>query len=383
MQAKLVYFITEDWFFASHFLPMGRQASGMALAPMLVARVQNHRRAIEATGIRLEPLEFDRRQNGPLYLISIIARLRQILRRERPKIIHCIGMKSILIGGVASAIVGIPGRIFAVTGLGYLGARQDVRARLTRAMLGLLMRRILANANTIFLMENVDDAKILGIDVASDRVVVIGGAGVDPEAFPALPLPEDDTLRIAVVSRMLWSKGIDVAVAAVKLARSRGVAVKLALYGTPDPQNPRFIPLDTLEEWAEDPAITYHGQTSDIRSVWSTSHVACLPSRGGEGLPRTLLESAASGRLSLTTDVPGCRNFVRHGIDGYVLPVDDVEAFARVIEALAADREAVRQMGEAAAQRVRNGFTERDVMNDVGKIYDVLLENVQKGKKSY
>ncbi len=172
---------------------------------------------------------------------------------------------------------------------------------------------------------------------------------------------------------MLWSKGIDTAVEAVAEARARGADVSLSLYGAPDPSNPKAIPEETLRAWSGRPGIEWHGPTRSVAGVWREHHVACLPSRGGEGLPRTLLESAACGRPSLTTDVPGCRSFVRDGVDGYVTPVDDVTALADAIARLAADRPLAARMGEAAAARVRDGFTEADVMAAMQGVYRDLL----------
>ena len=119
---------------------------------------------------------------------------------------------------------------------------------------------------------------------------------------------------------MLWSKGIDVAVEAVRLARAKGAAIELSLYGAPDPSNPKAIPEKTLKAWSAEPGIAWHGATRDIAGVWREHHVACLPSRGGEGLPRTLLEAAACGRAIVTTDVPGCRTLVRHDVEGLLVP---------------------------------------------------------------
>ena len=123
--------------------------------------------------------------------------------------------------------------------------------------------------------------------------------------------------------RMIWSKGIDLAVAAVGLCRNRGYDVTLSLCGAPDTSNPRAISEEQLQAWGDFEGVAWLGPTRDVRTIWAAHHVACLPSRGGEGLPRTLLEAAACGRAIVTTDVSGCRTLVRTGIDGLVVPPDD------------------------------------------------------------
>jgi glycosyltransferase involved in cell wall biosynthesis len=172
---------------------------------------------------------------------------------------------------------------------------------------------------------------------------------------------------------MLWSKGIDLVVEAVRQARAKGVPVELSLYGAPDPSNPKAIPEATLREWSAEPGIAWHGATRDVAAVWRDHHVACLPSRGGEGLPRTLLEAAACGRAIVTSDVPGCRTLVRHDVEGLIVPPDDAASLGKALAALAGDPQRVARMGEAARARVLDGFTERDVMESVKQLYRSML----------
>ena len=149
--------------------------------------------------------------------------------------------------------------------------------------------------------------------------------------------------------------------------------MELSLYGAPDPSNPRAIPEATLKAWSAEPGIAWHGATRDVAAVWRDHHVACLPSRGGEGLPRTLLEAAACGRAIVTTDVPGCRTLVRDGVVGRLLSVHDVVSLMEALATLAGRRDRVARMGEAARARVLDGFTERDVMEAVKRLYVSVL----------
>jgi glycosyltransferase involved in cell wall biosynthesis len=172
---------------------------------------------------------------------------------------------------------------------------------------------------------------------------------------------------------MLWSKGVDLAVEAIRLARAEGARVELTIHGAPDPSNPKAIPEDTLKQWASRPGITWAGPTRDIEGVWRQHHLCILPSRGGEGLPPTILEAAACGRPILTTDVPGCRSFVRDGQDGMVVPVDDAAALAKALIVLARAPALAERMGASARARLIDGHTERDVMNAVKALYRGLL----------
>jgi len=366
---KVVFVVTEDWFFVSHFLPMARAARDAGFEPVVVTRVRDHAGPIEAVGARIVPLEAERRAVGIKAVASALWRMTEILKREKPAIVHCIALRSILVGGAAARLAGISRRIYAVTGLGYLGARRDAAGRAIRAAIAAAIRIALTGKRTRFLLENTGDAGFLHLPADSPRILVVGGAGIDPAAYPQAPLPPAPPLKVAVVARMLWSKGIDTIVEAVQLARRSGVDVTLSLYGTPDPSNPRSVAEETLAEWASKPFITWHGRTDDVAAVWAEHHIACLPSRGGEGLPRTLLEAAACGRPLLTTNVPGCGDFVRDGVDGLVLEPGDAQAFAQALARFASEPELAGRMGASARARVANGYTIDDVKQAVAELY--------------
>jgi glycosyltransferase involved in cell wall biosynthesis len=371
---KLVFVVTEDWFFASHFLPMARAARELGLAVTVVTRVRDHRAVIEAAGARVVALEAERRSLNPMAAGYAAGRLAGVLKDEKTDIVHCIALRSILVGGAAAAMAGVSRRVYALTGLGFLGARRDLVGRLAQSGLKAAIRGPLQSAGTRYLFENEDDPRLIGLD-PGDRamVTIVGGAGVDPAVFPHAPLPPQPPLAVALVARMLWSKGVDTAVAAVGLARAAGSAVTLTLHGAPDPSNPKALKEADLAALDGSNGVTWRGPTRDVASVWRDHHVCCLPSRGGEGLPRTLLEGAISGRAVITTDVPGCRTLVRDGIEGFVVPPDDPRALADAMMRLAADPALVAAMGEAARARVLDGFTERAVMDAVKALYAEML----------
>ena len=371
---KLVFVVTEDWFFASHFLPMARAARELGLEVAVVTRVRAHREAIEATGARVIPLEAERRSINPMTAGYAAGQLAAILKDEKADIVHCIALRSILVGGFAATLAGLNRRVYALTGLGLLGARTDRVGRLAQRAVRLLVRG-LQTSGTRYLFENTDDPRLLGLDPAGPNVTIVGGAGIDPEALTPAPLPPQPPLKVALVARMLWSKGVDLAVEALRMARAQGAAIELSLYGAPDPSNPKAIPEATLRAWSSEPGITWHGATRDVAAVWRGHHVACLPSRGGEGLPRTLLEAAACGRAIVTTDVPGCRTLVRDGVEGRVVPANDAKTLSEAFLALAGAPERVARMGEAARARVLDGFTERDVTDTLKRLYAAMLSS--------
>jgi len=371
---RLLFVATEDWFFASHFLPMVRAARELDFEVAVIARERKHRRAIEAAGARLIALEAERRSLDPRALFRQVVALRRLIEAERPDILHCIALKPIALAGLAGRLAGVERRVYALTGLGFLGARQDIVARAARLAATLWLRGAIDGAQVRFLFENPDDPVTLGLDPKdANQVAIVGGAGVDPLLLMPEPMAATPPFKVALVARMLWSKGVDLAVEAVRLARAEGARVELTIHGAPDPSNPKAIPEDTLKQWAARPGISWAGPTRDIEGVWRGHHLCILPSRGGEGLPRTILEAAACGRPILTTDVPGCRSFVRNGQDGMVVPVDDAAALAEALIVFAGAPALAERMGASARARLLDGHTERDVMNAVKTLYRSML----------
>jgi glycosyltransferase involved in cell wall biosynthesis len=371
---KLLFVATEDWFFASHFLPMARAAGELGFDVAVIARERNHRRAIEATGARLIGLEAERRSLDPRALFKQIGALKRLVVAEKPDILHCIALKPIALAGLAGRMAGVERRVYALTGLGFLGAKQGAFAAVARFAAIAWLRGAIDGPQVRFLFENPDDPVTLGLDPQdATKVAIVGGAGVDPLILMPSPMPPIPPLKVALVARMLWSKGVDLAVEAVRLARAEGAKVTLTIHGAPDPSNPKAIPEATLKEWAARPGIDWAGPTRDIEGVWKAHHLCILPSRGGEGLPRTILEAASCGRAILTTDVPGCRSFVRDGQDGMVVSADDPAALARALVVFARSQGLAERMGESARARLLDGHTERDVMNAVKALYLGLL----------
>jgi glycosyltransferase involved in cell wall biosynthesis len=373
---KLLYVVTEDWFFCSHFLPMARAALADGFDVAVACRVRDHASQITDLGCRLLPLEADRKSLNPLVVFDAVSGLRRQIAAERPDIIHLIALRSIIVGGIAARLEGVSRKVLALTGMGLLGAARTVRAKAARGVIRRLIRYGIDGEGTRYLFENRSDPVLLGLDPDDrSRVTIVGGAGIDPDRFTPAPLPDQPPLKLAMIARMLWSKGADTAVAAVLKARGAGADVTLSLYGAPDPGNPKAIPEATLREWSALPGITWHGRITqdDVPAIWAAHHAAVLPSRGGEGLPRTLLEAAGCGRAILTTDVPGCRDLVRGGMEGLLVPPDDPDALSRAILALSSETHWATSMGAAARQRVLIGYTEQMVGRATVHLYRSML----------
>jgi glycosyltransferase involved in cell wall biosynthesis len=232
----------------------------------------------------------------------------------------------------------------------------------------------LRGPNTRYLFENCDDPREFGLDPGGPEVTIVGGAGADAAEFPMVPEPPAPPLKVAVVARMIAPKGIAEAVEAVRRARADGAPIELHLFGDLDPSNRRALSADLLRRWSSEPGITWHGPTADVPQVWREHHVALFLSYYREGVPRTLIEAAASGRPIVTTNMPGCRDVVRDQVSGILVPPHDVAAAARALVLLAADPALRARMGAAANKHFHEHFTVASVQCAVGQLYRSLAE---------
>ena len=367
----LLFVISEDWFFASHFLAIATVGIGLGFEVAVATRVGAHAEAIRAAGVRVIAVNAPRNRLGPFAVWRQIRRLARLMREERPAIVHCIALRSIIIGGFAARSSGVPAVVLAVTGLGHLWVSRALGTAVARGIIRSLVRR-LNRGNPTFLFENRDDPTALGLDPKRARIAYLPGAGVDPDAFAVVEEPGTTPVRVAVVSRMLWAKGIGTAVEAVRRMRRAGVEVELDLWGAPDPDNPASVPERQLIEWGREDGISWRGTTTDVATVWASSHIAVLASHYREGLPRSLVEAMASGRPIITTDVPGCRELVRDGVEGYVVPKEDPVALAEAIKRLVPDAALRRRMGVAARRRFEDGYTSAIVAKRIKDLYGAL-----------
>ena len=188
------------------------------------------------------------------------------------------------------------------------------------------------------------------------------GAGVDPAVFAPQTMPVMPPLKAAIVSRMIWSKGIDLAVAAVGRMIDQGMPVELDIYGNPDLENQCHFPVALLQDWSRRAGIRWCGHVGDVVGVWREHHVALFPSRGGEGLPRALLEAASCGRALIAADVSGCADFVRPDVEGIIVKPNSVEELERALGRLLRQPDLLERMGGAARQRVLENSTAEIIM---------------------
>lgn len=381
---KLLFFVTEDWYFCSHRLPLARAARDAGYDVRVATRVAAHGETIRAEGFGLIPLrDFNRSIGNPIHELASLIEILRIYRREKPDLIHQIAIKPALLGSLAARLAhlgrpGVPRMVNMIAGLGSIFTSRSVKARLLRPPVKLAIRLLLNRPNARVIVQNPEDGQLLtgGGLVAPERLALIKGSGVDLAQYAATPEPATDADHppiAAQVSRMIWDKGAGVLVEAARLLRARGVVVRVILAGTPDPENMATIPEAQLRAWHDEGIVEWVGFCDDVPGLWRNSHIAVLPSWYGEGVPKSLLEAAAAARPMVAVDGPGLREVVIDGETGLLVPPRDAGALADALALLLGDGALRRRMGEAARARAERNFGDDTVVAATMAVYRDLL----------
>ncbi len=364
---RLLYVVTEDWYFLSHRLPMARAAREAGFEVHVATRVTGGGAAIAAEGFALHPVAFERGRLGPGAGWRTVRALRALYRELAPDVAHHVSLQCTLLGSMAAS--GLPmGVVNAVTGLGYAFTSGGARAAALRLAIGRLLRVLLNRGRGVALVQNPDDRALLeGLGVRGDRIALIPGSGVDVESLQPAPEPPGAP-KAAFVGRLLDDKGIRTLIEAHRMLRRRGSAVELLIAGTPDPANRASVSEAEAQSWNALPGVSWLGHVADISGLWARAHIAALPSRR-EGLPKSLLEAAACGRPMVATDVPGCREVAVADETGLLVPPDDAAALADAIERLAGSPELRARMGANARRMAVERFSAEAIGRQTVDLY--------------
>jgi glycosyltransferase involved in cell wall biosynthesis len=373
MARKLLYLVSEDWYFMSHRIPMARSAQKAGYEVHVATRIGEFADQIQKEGFLLHPIHWRRGNMNPVRLLAAILETRRIYKRVQPDLVHHVAVVPTLIGSIAA--LGLPViRLNALAGLGFTFTSDTATARVMRPMARQLLRWLLKRPDSTVLVQNPDDyAVVAALGVPKQSIALIAGSGVDVDALTPMPEPTGP-FTVGYVGRLLDDKGVRTLVRAHELLAQRGITIKTLLAGDPDSSNPASIPDHVLAGWKRIPNLQLLGHVDDIRSVWTQAHVAVLPSRR-EGLPKSLLEAAACSRPLIATDVPGCREIARDGVNALLVPWDNPGALADAIEHLMKDRDLRARFGAASRQVAVSEYSSRRIADDISALYARLLES--------
>lgn len=337
-----------------------------AIAPGL-ATGTTEAEQLREMGITPHDVTMDRTGLSPIADLRLLIALTRLLRQLRPDVAMGYTVKPVIWGTLAAWLARVPRRVALITGLG-LSFNEGKRAkqRLLTALVSRLYRTALNRADTVVFQNRDDlalfrDRAILGTDA---KTTVVDGSGIDLDRFSRAPLP-DGPLRFVLVARMIASKGVREFAEAARRTRERHPLVQFDLVGGLD-SNPDSVAAEEIDRWQAEKILNWHGQVADVRPLMREAHVVVLPSYYREGVPRSLLEALALGRLIITTDMPGCRETLDGGNNGVLVPPRDAEALAQAMDRLAsASCGELSKMSEASHRLAKERFDVHRVNRDM------------------
>ena len=281
-------------------------------------------------GAEFRPVRLKASSRNPLDDLRLLASLVSLLRQERPSALLTFTIKPNIYGTLAARMAGVP----AVATVSGLGSAFLAGGRTGRIIDG-LYRLGLAGASAVFFQNGDDRDLFLGRQlVRPDQVRMVAGSGVDVDRFRIAGRPDNDRPTFLLISRMLWDKGVGEYAAAARLLAGRDPKPRFVMVGGAGVDNPSAVPSSELERWANDGIVEYLGAMADVRPAIAAADCVVLPSYR-EGVPRSLLEAAAMGRPLIATDVPGCREVVRDGVNGFLCKAKSAQSLADAVSRIA------------------------------------------------
>ena len=377
MRRRLMLVVTDDWYLWSHRIGLAEAARDAGYEVTVVTSVREHGERIRALGLALVPVDFARGRLSPWANLRTVRALCGIYGRWEPHLVHHVAIKPIVLGSLAAAMarVRVPAVVNALAGLGTALISDHVEARLARPALRSALAWAMRRPRSRTIVQNAENAKFVeSLGVRRERISLVRGAGVDVRTFRPRPEPEGP-IRVTMVSRLLWDKGVREFFEAATLVRRVREDIVFSLVGAPDEGNPTSVLREQLRSWTADGdgAVEWWGHREDVADVLAGSHIAVLPTYYGEGVPKTLLEAAACGRPIVATDVPGCRTVVRHGRNGLLVPARDARALADAAMALADDPARRAAMGMEGRRRAETEFASDRIHAETLEVYERAL----------
>ena len=374
MAKRLIYIVSEDWVFVSHRLTLAKQAIKDGYDVAAITNISNHEDVLLSAGLKVFNINFCRSFKRPFSDIHSIYQLIKLFRLLKPEVIHNVGLKISLISSIAAFIARVPVVINAYTGLGYVFSSNDMLARVIRLLLNSPLKYLNHRASTWVVFQNEDDEALFENSnlINKERTLLIKGSGVDVNEFPfSDELPGQ--LKVMLASRLLWDKGVGEFIEASRQLKISYPEVTFVLVGDVDEQNPLSLTKEIIDSWVNEGFIEWWGHKQNMPEVLKLAHIVALPSYR-EGLPKVLLEAASIGRALVATDVPGCREIVRDGVNGFLVQAKESKCLAEAIEKLILNKELRTQMGLKSREIIETELSSEIINKQFIELYNSAIK---------
>lgn len=368
---KFLLVVNDMAWFWSHRLPLARDILAQGAELHLATNGAGADASVAALGIKGHDLPAHTGSLNPLNQIRLAVKIFQTLQAVKPDIVHAITVRHAFFTGLASRLAKTPRAVFTVAGLGALFNSENPKVKAVRTVVVPLFKLAFGGQGRFVIFQNPDDAKALVRSgaIPKERCTIIRGSGVDPAQFAYTPEAEAPMPSVLFCSRLLKAKGIGEFVHAARILKSKGIAARFVVAGDIAPGNHDSVTAEELKDWKDEGAAEFLGHRTDIADLMRQAAIVTLPSYYGEGVPKVLLEAAATGRAIVTTDMPGCRETVEDGVTGILVEPRDAWSLAAALEKLLADVPLRKSMGEKARVRIETDFTVEKVNAKTMAVY--------------
>jgi glycosyltransferase involved in cell wall biosynthesis len=365
---KIVYVVNDSSFFLSHRLPTALAALENSYEVHLISNIKGNRRVIENFDIICHDIPFSRSSFSFFNEVKVLIKMLHLYRSINPDLLCHETIKPVLYGTIVSKILPKCFVINTITGLGYVFISTKRKFIFFQKVLLKLYKFLFSSSNVHLIFENNDDADLFLKErvVNRKKFTLIKGAGVDTKKIIPSNFNEG-VVTIVLVARMLWDKGVGEFVEAAKIVK-KTVDAEFILVGGVDSENPMGIENNILHDWVEEGVVKWSGYSDNVIDILRRAHIACLPSYR-EGLPKSLIEAASAGLPIVTTDVPGCREVVRHNFNGLIVPARDSNSLSNALLLLIEDESMRNEMGVNSRRRAIEEFDLRIVVDSTLKLY--------------
>ncbi len=372
---KLLFIVSEDWYFVSHRLHLATAAINDGYEVLLLSRISKHQELINSLGIETIDWPLERSSRNPLLEFKTIYCIVDVIRNFKPDLIHAVAMKPVLYTALSSIFADVNGRVFAFGGLGFIFRSHRIVARVLRLFFVPIFRLLLRGENIRLIIQNKDDRGLLEDYriVNRKKIRLIRGAGVNTKEFFPKYTPHSDIPLVILPARILWDKGVEDFVICAQRCKKKKVNVRFALIGDPDPHNPECIPDSQLKKWIRQGAIEWWGRQDDMLSIYHKADIVCFPSYH-EGLPKTLLEAASCGLPIVSYDVSGCREVVQDTVNGFLIPFKDRDALFLAVLKLLEDSKLRYEMGKKGRNMILKDFTQEKIAAETISVWNEFLK---------
>jgi len=368
---KILLFANTDWYLYNFRLSLAKELRSHGHEVILLSPPGDFQERLQTNGFQWIPFPLSRQGVNPFSELQTIWRLVQLYRTIKPDVVHHFTIKPVIYGSLAAHFLRVPGIINSITGLGHLFIDPALLTRLLRGLAKMLYRISLRRTQIIF--ENPEDRDIFIQNklLQPGQAHLILGTGVDVDKFH--PTSKNNAIPLVLFSsRLLATKGLIEFIEAARILNQKGIKARFAVAGTPDPGNPASIPQGQLDAWKQEALVEWWGWQDDMPSALAKTDIFCLPSYR-EGVPNALLEACASSLPIVTTDVPGCRDVVKHEVNGLLVPVQNAIVLADALETLILNPEMRQKMGQVGRELAVNLFSQTKVNKETLAVYQLVL----------